>query len=732
MVRYGLVVLVFGLGACAATSGSSGETTPTTGSQGEVTEAAGDNPFFAPSPLPHGMPPFDRIRDEHYLPAFRAGMERQLEEIDGIAQSADEPTFENTIVAMERTGQLLERVERVFENLNSAHTNDALQAVEQEVAPLLAAHEDAIYLNAPLFARVEMLYQQRQELELDSESLRLLERYYTDFIRAGAQLDAEQKQRLSEINAELAELSTTFRQNVLAETNANAVLVESAEELEGLTESELGTAAEAAEAAGHPGSYLITLRNTTRQPILTNLQNRELRERIYRASAERCGRDNDHDNRPVLIRMARLRAERAQMLGYDSAAAYILEDRTAGTPTAVNEMLALLAPAARASALREAADIQTLIEAQGDDFTLQPWDWAFYAEQVRRDRYDLDEAALRPYFELDRVLNDGLFYSAEQLFGIRFEERDDLPVYHPDVRIWEVFDADGASLGLFIGDFLARESKRGGAWMNQYVLQSGLLEATPVVGNHLNVPRPPEGEPTLLSVDEVETLFHEFGHALHGLFSDVRYPRFGGTTVPRDFVEFPSQSYEIWAFWPEVLANYARHYEDDSPIPQQLVDRALEAKLFNEGYDTAEYVAASIVDQAWHQQDLDEVPQDVAAFESAALTEAGLELDPVPPRYHSPYFSHIFASGYAAGYYSYIWSEVLVADTEQWFEDNGGLQRDNGQRLREMILSRGGSHDAMELYRAFAGRDPQIEPLLERRGLTAPAGGDPGDAPLTR
>lgn len=715
MVRRTLVFFMFLLIACSAGSGARRDSTPPVD---QVT--AHDNPFFEESALTHGMPPFDRIRDEHYLPAFRAGMEQQLEETDRIARDEAEPTFENTIVAMERTGRLLDRVGRVFDNLNSAHTNEQLQEVEQEVAPLIAAHEDAIYLSAPLFARVDALYQGRAELGLDAESLRLLERYNTDFVRAGARLGEAEKERLSEINAELARLSTAFGQNVLAETNDSAVLVETVEELEGLTEAEIGTAAEAAEAAEHPGSYLLALRNTTIQPILTNLQNRALRERIYRASISRCARDNEHDNRPIIVQMATLRAEKARLLGYENSAEYVLEDRTAGTPRAVNEMLALLAPAARANALREAADIQALIDSQGGDFTLQPWDWAFYAEQVRRSRFDLDEAALRPYFELNAVLNNGVFFAAERLFGIRFVERDDLPVYHEDVRVWEVIDADGTSLGLFLGDFLARESKRGGAWMNQYVLQSGLLEARPVVGNHLNVPPPPEGQPTLLTVDEVETLFHEFGHALHGLFSNVRYPRFGGTTVPRDFVEFPSQYFEMWAFWPEVLANYARHHEGDSPIPQELVDRVQEARQFNQGYETSEYVAASIIDQAWHQRSASEVPQDSAVFEAGVLSEAGLQLEAVPPRYHSTYFSHIFANDYYAGYYSYIWSEVLVADSELWFEQNGGLRRENGQRLREMILSRGGSHDAMELYRTFAGRDPEIEPLLVRRGLRSP------------
>lgn len=722
MARRALFIAAVLVGAWVPGCGTRVATTPPT------TPGTDDNPFFQASPLPHGMPQFDRIRVEHYRPAFRAGMEGQLAEIDQIARDPAEPTFDNTIVAMERSGALLTRVARVFDNLNTADTTDEMQEIEQEMAPLLAAHQDAIFLNEPLFARVDALYQRRADLGLDPESLRVLERYYTDFVRAGARLSAEDKRRLSEINAELAELSTTFRQNVLAETNDSAVLVESVEELDGLGESEIGTAAAAATEAGHPGAYLITLQNTTIQPVLASLTNRALRERIFRASSSRGARDNDHDNRPIILRVARLRAERARLLGYDSAAAYILEDETARTVDAVNRMLSRVAPPARANALREAADLQELIDAQGGGFTLQPWDWAFYSEQVRRSRFDLDEATLRPYFELDRVLQDGLFFAAERLYGVRFVERHDLPVYRPEVRVWEVMDADGSSIGLFIGDYYARDSKQGGAWMNEYVSQSALLGSTPVVGNHLNVARPPDGQPTLLTVDEVTTLFHEFGHGLHGLFSNVRYPRFAGTEVPRDFVEFPSQYFEMWAFWPEVLENYAHHHETGERIPQDLLDRVLESRHFNQGYETSEYVAASIVDQAWHQLGPDAVPEDAATFEARVLGDAGLALDPVPPRYHSTYFNHVFSSGYEAGYYSYIWSEVLAADTEVWFRDNGGLSREAGTRLREMILSRGGSGEAMDLYRAFSGHDPEIGPLLERRGLQ-PAEPAPAAAP---
>lgn len=719
MARCLLVVIALELAACGAGSASRGSTAHSAPGA-DATALAADNPFSQASTLPHGYPPFDRIRDEHFLPAYRAGMARQLEKLELVARSSEPATFENTIVAMERSGRLLERVDRVFSNLNTANTNDELQAVEREVAPLVAAHLDSIFLNRPLFERLDALFQRRAELGLDPESLRLLERYHTDFVRAGARLGPAEQARLREINTELATLSTTFKQNVLAETNGGAVVVETAEELAGLSEAEIRAAAEAAEAAGHPGRYLLALQNTTIQPVLVRLRDRALRERIHRTSISRGARDGELDNRPIVVRMATLRAERARLLGYRNVAEYVLEDQVARTAGAVNGLLARLAPAARESALREAAEIQALIEAQGGDFTPQPWDWAFYAEQVRSARYDFDEEALRPYFELETVLTRGLFFAAERLYGIRFEERHDLPVYHPDVRVWEVFDADGTSLGIFLGDYWARESKRGGAWMNEYVSQSGLLGTRPVVGNHLNIPRPAAGEPTLLTVDEVETLFHEFGHALHALFSNVRYPRFSGTNVPRDFVEYPSQVNEIWAFWPEVLASYARHHVDGSPIPQELVDRVLAARRFNQGYETSEYVAAAMIDQAWHQVGVGEVPQDVAALEARVLSEAGLLLDAVPPRYRSTYFSHIFAGGYAAGYYSYIWAEVLDADSERWFEQNGGLRRENGQRLRDMILSRGDSQDAMELYRSFAGRDPEIGPLLDRRGLRTP------------
>jgi peptidyl-dipeptidase Dcp len=675
------------------------------------------NPFFTPSALPYGMPPFDLISDDHYLPAYQRGMAEQLEEIEGIANDPEPASFENTLVAMERSGQLLDRVHRVFANLNSAHTNPRMQEVQQTVAPQLAAHNDAIFLNGPLFERVEALYRQRGDLGLDAESQRLIERYHTDFVRAGARLSADDQQKLRELNQELASLSTTFQQNVLQESINSAVLVDDAAELDGFTDSQVRAAADAAKARGHEGKYLISLQNTTGQPPLGTLTNRALRQRIHEASVNRGARDNEHDNRPVVARMAAARAERAALLGYPNHAAFVLENETAGSVQAVNDMLAGIAPAAVANAKQEAADIQALIDAQGGDFELRAWDWDFYAEQVKQARYDLDESELRNYFEMERVLHDGIFYAANRLFGLSFKPRPDLPLYHPDARAWEVFEEDGTPLGLFIGDFWARDSKRGGAWMNAYVLQSGLFGTQAVVGNHQNVPKPPEGEPTLMTFREVETMFHEFGHAVHGLFSNVRYPKFSGTSVPRDFVEFPSQVYEMWAAWPEVLANYAKHHETGEPLPTELLERALDAQQFNEGYRTTEYVAASLLDQAWHQRAHGEVPSDVIGFEARTLAATGMDFKPVPPRYRSTYFSHAFAGGYHAAYYAYIWSEVLDADAVEWFKENGGLKRENGEHFRATLLSRGGSQDAMDLYREFAGREPSNEPLLQRRGL---------------
>lgn len=677
------------------------------------------NPLLVDSTLPYGMPPFDQIRNEHYLPAYERAMALESEEIEDIASNPQPPTFENTIVAMERSGQALTRVARIFSNVNGANTNPELQAVQREMAPRLSAHNDSISLNPALFARVDTLYQQREELALDPEAERLLERYHTSFVRSGAQLSEEQKQRLREINSELASLSTQFTQNVLAEVNASAVVVDTREELAGLSDAQIQAAADEAAERGEAGKYVITLRNTSGQPPLASLQNRALRERIQKASVARGSRGNEYDTTGIVSDTLRLRAERAQMLGYQTHADYILSEQTAGSKEAVNQMLGDLAPVAVANARVEGEEIKRMIdETEARPFELEPWDWAFYAEKVRQARYSFDESEVRPYFELNTVLDNGVFYAAEQVYGLSFERRDDLPTYHPDVQVWEVFDADGSGLGLMLADFYARGSKRGGAWMNSYTTQSGLLGGSKVIGNHLNITKPPAGEPTLMTFDEVTTLFHEFGHVLHGLFSDVEYPRFAGTAVPRDFVEFPSQVNEMWATWPDVLENYAVHYQTGERIPQDLLDRVLEARQFNEGFATTEYLGASVIDQALHQLTPEQIPgaDQIMAFEAQALADAGLNYDPVPPRYRTPYFSHIMG-GYSAGYYSYIWSEVLDADAVQWFIENGGMTRAGGDRFRETLLSRGGSVEAMQLYQDFAGRLPDIEHMLRRRGL---------------
>ena len=690
------------------------------GCAGTATEdAASANPFFAESSLPFALPPFDQIDDAHYRPAFERGMADQLVEIEAIANTADTPTFENTVVQMERSGRLLTRVANVFFGLTSADTNDVLDAIEAEIAPTLSAHNDQILLNDTLFARVKTLYDERDGLDLDAEARRLVEEYYTDFVRAGAQVSAAEKERLKAMNAELATLGTAFSQNVLGEVNAAAVSVDTQEELAGLSKNEIAAAAEAAVARDLEGKYVIALLNTSGQPALSSLENRALRERIMAASQARGRQGGEFDNRDIVTRMARLRAERAQMLGYPNHAAYILEQQTAQTVDAVNERLASLTPPAVANAQAEAVDLQEMIEAEDGDFALAGWDWAYYTEKVRAARYAFDASQLRPYFEMNTVLTNGVFYAATQLYGLTFKERSELPVYHPDVRVFEVFDAGGAPLGLFLGDFYARPSKRGGAWMNAYVSQSHLLGTQAVVANHLNIPKPPAGEPTLLTFDEVTTMFHEFGHALHGLFSDVRYPYFAGTSVPRDFVEYPSQVNEMWATWPEVLTHYAVHHETGEPMPTELLDKVLATATFNQGFATTEYLAASLIDMAWHQLSPEDVPDadGLVAFEAAALKEAGVALDAVPPRYRSTYFSHIFAGGYSAGYYSYIWSEVLDADSVEWFKEHGGLTRENGNHFRASLLSRGGSVEAMTLFRNFRGADPDITPLLTRRGL---------------
>lgn len=683
-----------------------------------------ENPLLTESPLPFHYPQFDLIKDEQFAPAYTAGMEESLREVDAIANNPEAPTFENTLVALEKSGQLLTRVDAIFSNLNSTLTNPALEAVDREMAPKLAAYTDAILLNPKLFARIDTLYSKRDSLGLDTESQRLLWRYHEDFVRAGARLDDAAKSRLKELNAEIATLQTEFSQKLLKETNALAVLVDTREELAGLDDATIAAAAAAAKSEGKPGKFLIRLQNTSGQPPLDSLQNRGLREKIMAASLARGSRGGEFDTRDAITRLARLRAERARLLGYDTHAAYQLADQTAKTVDAVNKLLGELAPPAVANARREAADMQRMIDAGPDRFTLGAADWAYYAEKVRAERYSFDESQLKPYFEMDHVLKDGVFYAAQRLYGITFTERHDLPVYEPSVRVFEVRDTDDTPLALFIVDWYARPSKRGGAWMNSYVSQSTLLGNRSVIANHLNIPQPPPGEPTLLTFDQVTTAFHEFGHALHGMFSKVKYPRFSGTSVPRDFVEYPSQVNEMWATWPEVLKHYARHYKTGEPMPPALLDKLLAAEKFNQGHDTTEYLAAALLDQAWHQLTPDAVPSAERAmtFEADALHRAGVDFAPVPPRYRSPYFSHVFSGGYSAGYYSYIWAEVLDADSVEWFKSHGGLLRENGDRFRRELLSRGGSADALQLFRNFTGGEPDIGPLLKRRGLTVISG----------
>jgi peptidyl-dipeptidase Dcp len=689
--------------------------------QPPVSDSMPDNPLLTESRLPFGYPRFDAIRNQHFAPAFERGMAEHAKEIEAIAKSAEKPTFENTIVAMERAGQLLARARRVFFNLTSCNTNPEMQGLQKAIAPKLAAHQDSITLDPALFTRVKALYEARDTLPLDAESKRLLWRYHRDFVRAGALLDDADKQRLRAMNAELATLQATFTQNVLKEVAA-AVVVDTREELAGLSEAQIEAAAAAARADGKQGKFALRLTNTTGQPLLASLQNRALRRRLMEASLARGSRGGEFDNREVVARIARLRAERAALLGYASHAAYQVEEQTAGNVDAVNRLLAQLAPPAVANARREAADLQALVDAEGGGFQVAAWDWAFYAEKLRQARYAFDASELKPYFELDHVLLDGVFYAAGRLYGLRFEERHDLPVYEPTVRTFDVFDQDGSQLAVFIADYYARPNKNGGAWAAAYVPQSGLLGTKPVIANHLNIPAPPKGEPTLLTHDEVRTMFHEFGHALHAMFSSVKYPRFSGTSVPRDFVEYPSQVNEMWATWPEVLAHYARHHRTGAPIPRELLDKVLAAEKFNQGYQNTELVAANVVDQAWYQRKPAEVPgaDGVLAFEKNALQQHGVDFAPVPPRYRSTYFSHVFSGGYSAGYYSYYWSEVLDAHTVEWIKEHGGLTRENGDRFRATLLSRGGSEDAMALFKSFTGAEPRIEPFLKRRGLEVP------------
>ena len=675
-----------------------------------------NNPFFAASTLQYQAPPFDLIRDEHYLPAFEEGMRQQRAEIDAIAADPAAPTFANTIEAMERSGLLLTRTAKVFFNLAASNTNDALQKVEAEVSPKLAAHQDATYMNPRLFARVKAIYDSRDAL--DGEQKVLVERYYRNFIRAGAQLSEADKATLTALNQEESKLTTQFREHVLADTKESAIVVDDKADLAGLSEGDLAAAAQLAKDRKLDGKYVLALQNTTQQPALASLQNRALRERLFNASVNRGRHGGPNDTTAIVKRLAQLRAQRAKLLGYPTYAAYGLDDQMAKTPANALKLLTDLVPASTNKARAEAAKMQKVIDAQNGGFTLAAYDWDFYAEQVRKAEYDLDEAQVRPYFELERVLHDGVFYAANKLYGLTFKERKDLPVYQPDVRVFEVFDADGTSMALFYADYFQRPNKGGGAWMDSFVDQNHFFGTKPVVVNVLNIQKPAPGQPALLSFDNVTTLFHEFGHALHGMLSNVKYPTLAGTNVPRDFVEFPSQFNEHWALEPTVFANYAKHYQTGEVMPQSLVDRIQKSSKFNLGYATTEYLAAALLDMAWHDLPADAPQQDVAAFQDAALKKFRIDMAQVPPRYNTTYFSHIWGGGYSAGYYAYLWSEVLDDDAYYWFVENGGMTRANGQRFRDMVLSRGSSIDNAAMYRAFRGRDPEVEPLLKERALT--------------
>lgn len=677
-----------------------------------------DNPFAAPSPLLLHAPAFDKIRAEHFLPTFTLAMKQQLAEMNAIASQTQAATFENTIEAMERSGALLTRVDNVFSNLTSAEKNEALQRIETELAPLKAAHSDNILLNRKLFQRVETLWQKKDSLTLTGEQAEVLKQRYENFLRAGARLSDQDQGRIRSLNEQLSKLETKFEENLLAISKERAVVVDTAKELDGLSADEIAAAAAAAKERGLDGKYLLQISNTTRVPVLTSLNNRALRQRVWEASAYRgIGRDGGIDNLGLVLEIAQLRAERAKILGYDNHAAYKLQNQMAKTPAAARKLLTDLVPGVIERVKQEARDLEAMIKTSGASHELAPWDWEYYAEKVRKARFDIDEAAVRPYFELDSVLKNGVFFTMNKLYGISFRERKDLPVYHADVRVFDVFDRDGSQLGLFYADYFKRDTKRGGAWMSSFVDQSKLLNEKPVIVNCLNIPRPAAGEPALISFDNVTTLFHEMGHALHGMFSDVTYPTVSGTATPRDFVEFPSTFEEDWAIQPEILANYAKHYKTGAQIPKALLDKTIAAKNFNKGFDTLEYLAAALLDLEWHSLTSEQIPADVEKFEAASLKKAAVDHPAVPPRYRTPYFAHIWSGGYSSSYYAYLASEVLAADAFAHMMSHGGCTPENGNRFRKEILSRGSSRDPMESYKAFRGSEPTVDALLIRRGL---------------
>ena len=679
------------------------------------------NPFFAPSKLPLLAPDFKAIQTPHFLPAFESGMKQQLAEMDAIADQKDPPTFSNTLVPMEKSGEILTRVSSVFFNLASAHTNPEIQKIEEEIAPKLAAHSDDIHLNKKLFARVESLWNNSEKETWTEEQRRLLQETYEDFVRAGAKLSDDQQAKVRAINEQLSSLETQFQNNLLAITKERALLVDDVSKLEGMSESEINAAKQAAAVKGQDGKYLIAITNTTRQPVLTSLKNREMRRQVWLASANRAiGESGGLDNQPIVLELARLRAERAKLLGYPNHAAFTLENQMANDPKSAFDMLRNLVPGVVGKAMSEAMMIEQAMKADGVSGPVEPWDWEYYAEKVRVKEYQVDENSIKPYFELESVLKNGVFYTFGKLYGVEFRERTDLPVWHPTVRVFDVLGTDGKQIGLFYADYYQRDSKRGGAWMDSLVAQSRLLNRLPVVVNVMNIPEPAQGEPTLLSLDHVTTMFHELGHGVHGLFSSVEYPSLSGTSVPRDYVEFPSTFHEDWAIEPEVLTNYARHYQTGETIPRELLNKAIAANKFNKGYETLEYLAAALLDLGWHSLNPNEIPKDAIAFENELLRRFGVDYAPVPPRYRTTYFAHAWSGGYSAGYYAYLWSEVLAADAFAFMKSQHGLTPENGKLFRDKILSRGGTREVMQQYIDFRGSEPKVDALLIRRGLKQP------------
>ena len=677
------------------------------------------NPFATPSTLPFQAPPFDRIKDTDYLPAIKAGMAQQRAEIARIAADPAAPTFDNTIAALERSGRLLERANNAFDGVNGANTNDVLQKAEEELAPLMAAHSDAINLDAKLFARVKTLYDRRATLGLTPEQAMVLSETYQDMVRAGAQLSAPDQQTLRTINGQLSTLETSFKQRLLAAAKAGALVVDDKAKLAGLSDAEIAAAATDATARGLPGKYVLSLQNTTQQPLLATLTDRATREALFNASWTRAEKGDANDTRQTIAQIAQLRAQKAKLLGFASWADYKLADQMAKNPATALSFIRQIAAPVAVEQKREAGELQAQIRAEGGNFELKPWDWDFYSEKLRKAKYDLNQDELKPYFEIDKVLNDGVFYAANQLYGLTFKKRTDLPVWHPDVSVYEVFEEDGRPLGLMYFDYWKRDNKNGGAWMSNFVNQSKLLGTKPVIYNVGNFTKPAAGQPALITFDDVTTMFHEFGHALHGLFANQVYPSVSGTNTARDFVEFPSQFNEHWALDPKVLAHYAVDYRTGKPIPAALVDKIKRAGTFNSGYSFGEALAASQLDMSWHSLPADAPRQDADAFEAKALAASGLDTNDVPPRYRSSYFLHIWGNGYSAGYYAYQWTKMLDENAYSWFEKNGGLTRTNGQRFRDMILSKGHTEDYATMFRAFYGKDPEVAPLLNGLGLDA-------------